>query len=135
MLSTDGTAFFDKQASDKLAAAPLFTEDGSQPWRRHIWAREVRAAVAKVNAKAKGAARIPAGASAYSFRHARISELLQVARCGPADRGAPDRHVVGHDREGVHALHSAGAAREARQREGDRVSARPKLWAATDSRG
>ncbi len=83
VLSTDGTAFFDKQASDKLAAAPLFTEDGSQPWRRHIWAREVRAAVAKVNAKAKGAARIPAGASAYSFRHARISELLQVHGVDP----------------------------------------------------
>jgi len=34
-------------------------------------------AIAAVNAKARGESRIPKGASAYSFRHARISELLQ----------------------------------------------------------
>jgi integrase len=83
VLSDEGRKFFETQATDKLPDAPLFTEDGAQPWRRHIWAREVRAAIVKVNEKARGKARIPAGASAYSFRHARISELLQLYGIDP----------------------------------------------------
>jgi integrase len=83
VLGVDGVAFFAQQAADKLPAAPLFTEDGEQPWRRHIWAREIRAAISKVNEKARGKARIPNGASAYSFRHARLSELLQLHGVDP----------------------------------------------------
>jgi integrase len=83
VLSDDGVKFFETQATDKLPTAPLFTEDGAQPWRRHIWAREVRAAIDKVNEKARGKARIPPGATAYSFRHARISELLQIHGIDP----------------------------------------------------
>jgi hypothetical protein len=49
-----------------------FTEDGETPWRRHIWARETRAAIAKHNEQAKGNKRISTDASEYSFRHARI---------------------------------------------------------------
>jgi len=36
-----------------------------------------------VNAKARKQHRIPPAASAYSFRHARISELLQVHNIDP----------------------------------------------------
>ena len=42
----------------QTAAAPLFTEDGEQSSRRHIWARAMREAAKKVNETAKGAARI-----------------------------------------------------------------------------
>ena len=83
VVSEEGAAFFARQVEDKLPAAPLFTEDGRQPWRRHIWCREVRAAITKHNEEAKGAARIPVGAGAYGFRHARISELLQVHGVDP----------------------------------------------------
>lgn len=83
VLSPNGVKFFQSVIRGKLPGAPIFTEDGEQPWRRHIWAREVRDAIAKHNAKAKGKARIPVGASAYSFRHARISELLQVYGVDP----------------------------------------------------
>jgi integrase len=83
VLSADGIAFFEVQAAGKLPRAPLFTEDGEQPWRRHVWAREVRAAVEKHNEKAKGRARLPLGIGAYAFRHARISELLQVHGVDP----------------------------------------------------
>ena len=38
---------------------------------------------AKANNKARGKARIPPGATTYSFRHARISELLQVHGVDP----------------------------------------------------
>ncbi len=68
---------------DKLPAAPLFTEDGKQTWRRHIWSRKIRAAIAAHNLEARGKDRIPTKASAYSFRHARISELLQVYAVDP----------------------------------------------------
>jgi len=83
VLGQDGVAFLRQQAADKAPNAFLFTEDGEQPWRRHIWARELRAAVAGANEKARGKSRIPAGAGAYSFRHARISELLQVHGIDP----------------------------------------------------
>ncbi|MGH7138839.1 MAG: hypothetical protein ACREHD_24085, partial [Pirellulales bacterium] len=48
VLSPEGVQFFARQVADKLPEAPLFTEDGEQPWRRHIWAREIRSAIAKV---------------------------------------------------------------------------------------
>jgi integrase len=83
VLSTDGIEFFKEHTAGKLPEAPIFTEDGERAWRRHIWAREIRVAIAKVNERARGKARIPAGASAYSFRHARISELLQMHGVDP----------------------------------------------------
>ena len=82
-LSTDGIKFFKAQMKRKLPGASIFTEDGSQPWRRHRWARAVNAAIQAHNATAKGKARIPPEASAYSFRHSRISELLQVYGIDP----------------------------------------------------
>jgi integrase len=84
VLGTEGVAFFKQQAQDKSPGAYLFTEkDGETPWRRHMWAREMRAAIAKCNENARGKARVSTDASAYSFRHARISELLQVYRVDP----------------------------------------------------
>lgn len=83
VLDAEGVAFFTAQARSKLPSAPMFTEDGETPWRRHVWARELRAAIKKANESLKGRARIPLEASAYSFRHARISELLQVHGIDP----------------------------------------------------
>jgi integrase len=83
LLDDDGAAFFKRQTKGKLPGAWLFTEDGSQPWRRHMWGRAIRAAIEAVNAKARGKKRIPPTASAYSFRHARISELLQLYGVDP----------------------------------------------------
>lgn len=82
-LSTEGARFFKAQAKRKLPAAPIFTEDGAQPWRRHRWARAIAAAIVEHNRKARGTKRIPPLASAYSFRHSRISELLQVYGIDP----------------------------------------------------
>jgi integrase len=83
VLNAEGIAFFEAATADKLPGAQLFTEDGSQPWRRHIWAYEVREAVKAHNEKAKGRARLPLGLGAYAFRHARISELLQIHGVDP----------------------------------------------------
>jgi integrase len=53
-----------------------------------MWAAEIRTAIASHNKTARGAMRIPSDASAYSFRHARISELLQVYGVDPLTVGA-----------------------------------------------
>lgn len=78
-----GIAFFEQMTKDKLPAAPIFTEDGETPWRRHVWAEEMRAAVTEANKSLKGKHRVPPDATAYSFRHARISELLQIHGVDP----------------------------------------------------
>ena len=64
------------------------TEDGEQGWRRHMWARGIRAAVKAHNVKpevmkSRSTRPLPLDASAYAFRHARISELLQVHSVDP----------------------------------------------------
>jgi len=82
-LSSEGVRFFKAASRRKLPAAPIFAEDGMQPWRRHRWARALSAAIAEHNRKARGKSRVPPGASAYSFRHSRISELLQVYGIDP----------------------------------------------------
>ena len=83
VLGAEAIEFFNEQSKDKLPNAPLFTEDGETLWRRHIWAREVRAAIARHNQDASAKRRISTDASAYSFRHARISELLQLYGVDP----------------------------------------------------
>jgi integrase len=83
VLSRDGLVFFKQQAKSKLPSVRLFLDPDGRPWHRKKWAEEIRAASTIVNARAKGKNRIPAGATAYSFRHARISELLQVHKIDP----------------------------------------------------
>jgi integrase len=83
VLSAAGAKFFRSQARDKLPGAFLFPDEDGKQWRREYWAWEVRQAIEKHNAAARGKQRIPSTASAYSFRHARISELLQVHGVDP----------------------------------------------------
>jgi integrase len=82
-LDQDGVEFFTKLAKDKFPLVPLLTEDGVNPWKPITRSRQFRKAVAEVNKEARGEARIPPGADSYSFRHARISELLQVYGIDP----------------------------------------------------
>lgn len=88
VLSAEGAAFFRAQARRKVPAARLFVDSESNPWERHEWAREMREAIKAHNAKARGKRRVPPEASAYSFRHARISELLQVHGLDPLTAAA-----------------------------------------------
>jgi integrase len=78
VLSPEGFKFFNEPTVCRPPTAPIFTEDGSRTWERHAWAEQFRAARDKVSQEARGKDRIPSSASAYTFRHARISELLQV---------------------------------------------------------
>ena len=83
VLSDEAIAFFKTQARGKLGSAPLLLDPENRPWGRHKWADGVQSAIAKHNATARGDKRIPIKASAYSFRHARISALLQVYGVDP----------------------------------------------------
>jgi integrase len=83
VLGKDGIEFFGRQIKDRSPNAFLFTEDGERAWRSHTWAKKIRAAIGAHNKRVRGKARIPTTASAYSFRHARISELLQLHGVDP----------------------------------------------------
>jgi len=83
VLDRQGVEFFRLQAKGKAPTDPLFPAIGGKPWRRDMWAQEVRTAISKHNKTARGDGRFPTGTSAYSFRHARISELLQVYGVDP----------------------------------------------------
>jgi integrase len=83
-LSPKAIEFFTAQAHGKAPDAPLIATPEGTHWRRHEWSRAIRAAIEAANTnKPKGAPIIPEGASAYSFRHARISELLQNGGVDP----------------------------------------------------
>jgi integrase len=83
-LSDEGIEFFKDQARRKLPQAALISNDEGTHWTDQQWCDGIASTIAAVNKAAKKPAlRIPAGASAYSFRHTRISELLQVFKIDP----------------------------------------------------
>ena len=78
-LSSEGVEFFKAQAKGKTPAAPLFVDKlTGAAWVGYRWAKAIRYGIEQANKRLKGKARIPVTASAYSFRHASISELLPV---------------------------------------------------------
>ena len=84
MLPDTGAAFFRAQIRGKLPQAPLISNDEGKHWTDQQWCAGIARAIVLANATAKKPAqRIPAGASAYSFRHSRISELLQIFGVDP----------------------------------------------------
>lgn len=83
VLDHDGVSFFKELVSNKSPSDRLFTAANGKKWRRDMWAAHVRSAVDVHNSAARPESRISTNASAYSFRHARISELLQVYGIDP----------------------------------------------------
>jgi integrase len=83
VLGTEGVEFFTQLSKGKLPYAPLFTENGMKLWRSQVWSARIKEAIERANETRRGRERIPLKASAYSFRHARISELLQVHGVDP----------------------------------------------------
>jgi integrase len=83
VLTEEGIAFFRTMSRDKLPSARLFYRDNGKPWTYQTWGESMRAAITAYHAKCLTKNRLPAGASAYSFRHSRISELLQIHGIDP----------------------------------------------------
>jgi integrase len=83
-LSDEGVKFFKEATRAKLPKAPLIgTETGAHWDDQRRCGGIQRAIIAANKAAKKPAQKVPAGASAYSFRHSRISELLQVFGVDP----------------------------------------------------
>ena len=88
-LDDEGIKFFKAQARGKLPKAPLIANETGGHFTDQEWCRGIELAIIAANKTAKKPAqRIPAGASAYSFRHSRISELLQVYGIDPLTTAA-----------------------------------------------
>jgi integrase len=83
VLTEEGIALFRRACRDKLPAARLFYRDNGKPWTYQTWGESMRAAIAGYHAKCLTKNRLPKGTSAYSFRHSRISELLQLHGIDP----------------------------------------------------
>jgi integrase len=83
ILSEEGVTFFRRMCRDKLPAARLFYRENGKPWTYQTWGESMRAAITSYHAKCLTKNRLPKGASAYSFRHSRISELLQLHGIDP----------------------------------------------------
>lgn len=84
LLSTEGARFFSAMAKGRPENQRLFRDPRGKIWNRHAWADEFHEARSKVNAKSKCQAdRIPEDRIPYSFRHSRISELLQKHKIDP----------------------------------------------------
>ncbi|HEV8364598.1 MAG TPA: site-specific integrase [Gemmatimonadaceae bacterium] len=85
VLDRDAVAFIKTQCRDKLPKAPIFPNPEGGVWGNNQWAKQCRKAIKRANARraASDERYIPIKASCYSFRHSRISELLQVYGVDP----------------------------------------------------
>jgi integrase len=83
ILGSSDVPFFKELVQDKCPTDPLVPNTIGGHWRRHEWSMGIREAIKAANKeqadrrRKPSAPSIPRGACAYSFRHARISELLQ----------------------------------------------------------
>jgi integrase len=83
-LSDEGIAFFKSQARGKMPKAALISNPDGSHWTDQQWCAGIEKAIEIANEMAEKPKHcIPRGASAYSFRHTRISELLQVYKIDP----------------------------------------------------
>ena len=95
ILPEHSVAFFSDLVRDRPLDAPLCPTPTNTFWDRHSWAKLLREAITIANeaivqpnvhaidSGSNGAKAIPKGVSAYTFRHTRISELLQHHHVDP----------------------------------------------------
>jgi integrase len=83
ILSEEGVQFFKRGCKDKLPTVHIFLRENDEPWTRQTWGDAMRLAISKYHEKCPTKNRLPSGTSAYSFRHSRISELLQLHAVDP----------------------------------------------------
>lgn len=83
-LEPEHAALFKAAVRGKLPGAPLCTNVYGEHVTDYQWGREISAAIIYANQSAKKKDPIiPVKASAYSYRHTRISELLQIYGIDP----------------------------------------------------
>jgi site-specific recombinase XerD len=68
LVPSEAASLFAAQAKGKLPAAPMFMRASGKAWDRNTWGDAIEEAVK--------AARLPAGATAYTLRHSTITDLV-----------------------------------------------------------
>jgi len=69
-LPAEATGVMAAQSKDKLPNAPIFMRANGKPWDKNSWKKPIAAAAR--------AARLPAGATAYTLRHSTITDLVSA---------------------------------------------------------
>jgi len=69
-IPTEAAKLMAEQGKDKLPSAPLFMRGNGKAWDKNSWKVPIAAAVR--------AARLPAGATAYTLRHSTITDLVRA---------------------------------------------------------
>lgn len=83
VLSAEGVEFFKRMAKGKFPAAALIGNFEGRAWPRQSWGDAMRNAITAHHKDCRPQDVLPEGTSAYSFRHSRISELLQIHGIDP----------------------------------------------------
>jgi len=94
VLSADEIKIFESAMPGQLPGAALFTEEREHRGVVTSGARPVQAAIKNHNRDASVKRRISGHNTAYSFRHARTSELLQIYGVDPLTVAAQTGTVV-----------------------------------------
>jgi integrase len=83
VLSAGGIKHFERATKDKPPTALLFAMHDKYRWRKGYWADAFNDAIANHNRDCAPEKRLPVDIGLYSFRHSRISELLQIHGVDP----------------------------------------------------
>jgi integrase len=76
VLPVEAAALFAEAVKDKLPTAPLFTQADGRAWDKNTWNDPIKDAVKAANKTLPKAAKLPAGVTAYTFRHSTITDLV-----------------------------------------------------------
>jgi integrase len=83
LLTSEEREFFTRHTDGRQLDECLLLDADGEQWRRHAWAREMRAAIVKYNEAGLDQLPTDKDLGAYVFRHARISEMLQIHGIDP----------------------------------------------------
>jgi len=83
LLAPEDREFFERHTDGRKPDDWLLLDPEGELWRRHAWARAMRAAIVKYNAAGPDQLPTDRDLGAYVFRHARISEMLQIHGIDP----------------------------------------------------
>lgn len=83
LLAPEDREFFERHTSERQPDEWLLLNSEGERWQRHAWAHQMRAAIIKYNEAGLDQLPTDRDLGAYVFRHARISEMLQIHGIDP----------------------------------------------------
>jgi integrase len=83
LLAPEDREFFKRHTDGREPDEWLLLNSDGERWQRHAWAHQMRTAIIKYNAAGLDQLPTDRDLGAYVFRHARISEMLQIHGIDP----------------------------------------------------